>query len=86
MYLREGWKSFIRAHSLGPGHVLLFKLIEADMISVKFFGASGARLGCCAESSSDSGSHSDTASLSDGDKEDSGRGLHRAKLERSDSD
>jgi hypothetical protein len=72
MRLRKEWKTFVRVHSLGSGDVLLFKLVAVDMVSVKFFGASGGRLGCCVESSSDSGSCSDTASSSsDSDEEDS---------------
>lgn len=44
--------------------------MEADTLSVKFFGASGFRLGYCAESSSDF----DTASSSDNDEEDTSEG------------
>jgi hypothetical protein len=48
MLFRRGWKTFARTHSLSEGHILHFKLMEADLLSVKVFGCSGARLGCCA--------------------------------------
>ena len=38
MLLRRGWKTFARAHSLAAGHVLHFKLMEANLLSVKVFG------------------------------------------------
>ena len=53
MLLWRGWKTFARAHSLAAGHVLHFKLMDATLLSVKVFGHSGARLGCCAESLTD---------------------------------
>ena len=65
-YLTHGWKSFARAHCLGQGHLLHFKLDGPDMLVMKFFGASGAHLECCAESSSDS----DTTSSSDAEDDD----------------
>ncbi|KAE8810762.1 l-ascorbate oxidase-like protein [Hordeum vulgare] len=52
MFLRRGWKTFARAHNFMAGHVLCFKLVEADMFSVKIYGHLGGRLGCCEESSS----------------------------------
>ncbi|KAE8794728.1 l-ascorbate oxidase-like protein [Hordeum vulgare] len=51
MLLGRGWKAFARAHSLGDGHILRFKLAEDNMLSVKFYGCSGVRLGCWEESS-----------------------------------
>ena len=45
MYLRQGWKTFVHAHSLTEGHVLYFKLMESDLLSVKVFGNSRIRLG-----------------------------------------
>ena len=75
MYLHRGWKTFARAHSLSEGHVLQFKLMENGLLSVKVFGRSGTRLGCCVESSTDnetsSSSHSDE---DDGDTDDDGSG------------
>ena len=47
------------------GHVLQFKLVESDLLSVKVFGRSGIRLGCCAESST----NDESSSSSDGDEE-----------------
>jgi hypothetical protein len=37
MLLRRGWKMFTCAHGLGEGHILHFKLMEADLLSVKVF-------------------------------------------------
>ena len=34
MYLRRGWKTFARIHSLTAGLVLYFKLMEDDLLSV----------------------------------------------------
>ena len=62
MLLRHGWKTFARAHGLTEGHILHFKLMEADLLSVKVFGRSGIRLGCCAESSTDAESSSSSGS------------------------
>jgi hypothetical protein len=67
MYFHRGWKTFARAHSLSEGHVLQFKLMENGLLSVKVFGRSGIRLGCCVESSTDN----ETSSSSDSDEEDS---------------
>ena len=58
MLLRCGWKTFARAHCLMKGHILRFKLVEADLLSIKVFGRSGIRLGCCTESSTDDESSS----------------------------
>ena len=38
MYLRRGWKTFTRIHSLTVGLVLYFKLMENGMLFVKVFG------------------------------------------------
>ena len=67
MYLRRGWKTFARAHSLSEGHVLQFKLMENGLLSVKVFGRSGICLGCCTESSTDG----ESSFSSDNDEEDS---------------
>ncbi|KAE8806733.1 L-ascorbate oxidase-like protein [Hordeum vulgare] len=52
MLLGRGWKNYGRAHSLEDGHIFHFKLAEDNMLSVKFYGRSVVRLGCCEESSS----------------------------------
>ncbi|KAE8785818.1 l-ascorbate oxidase-like protein [Hordeum vulgare] len=52
LLLGNGWKSFARAHNLMDSHVLRLKMMEADLLSVKIYGRSGARLSCCEESSS----------------------------------
>ena len=67
MYLHQGWKIFARAHSLTEGHVLYLKLMESGLLSVKVFGNSGIRLGCCVESSTDD----ESFSSSDSGEEDS---------------
>jgi hypothetical protein len=76
MYLRRGWKTFARVHSLTAGLVLYFKLMENGLLSVKVFGDFGTRLKCCVESSSDDGDSSSSGSDeedSDSDDEGSGR-------------
>ena len=67
MYLRRGWKTFARIHSLTAGLVLYFKLMEGGLLSVKVFGDLGTRLKCCVESSSDD----EDSSSSESDEEDS---------------
>ncbi|KAE8807837.1 L-ascorbate oxidase-like protein [Hordeum vulgare] len=67
MLLRPGWKTFAHAHIFMVGHVLRFKLVEADMLFVKIYGHFGAHLDCCEQSSSDA----ESSSSSDSDKEDS---------------
>ncbi|KAE8806610.1 L-ascorbate oxidase-like protein [Hordeum vulgare] len=67
MLLGRGWKAFARTHSFEDGHVLCFKLVEDNMLSVKFYGRSGVRLGCCEESSSGT----ECPSTSDSDEDDS---------------
>ncbi|KAE8812307.1 l-ascorbate oxidase-like protein [Hordeum vulgare] len=52
MLLGRVWKAFAHAHILEDGHIHRFKQAEDDMLSVKFYGRSGVRLGCCEESSS----------------------------------
>ena len=68
MYLHRGWKTFARVHNLTVGIILLFKLMEKGLLSVKVFGDLGTRLKCCVESSFDDGN----TSSSGNDEEDSG--------------
>ena len=82
MYLRRGWKTFARVHCLMKWHVLLFKLVESDLLSVKVFGRSGHRLGCCMESSNDD----ERSSSSDRDGEDSDIGNEGSGREDDGSD
>ena len=72
MYLRRGWKTFARIHSLTAGLVLYFKLMEDGLLSVKVFGEFGTRVKCCMESSSDGDSDDGSSSSSESDEEDSG--------------
>ena len=67
MYLRRGWKTFARLHSLTDGLTLHFKLMEDGHLSVKVFGHLGTRARCCMESSSDD----EDSSSNEGDEEDS---------------
>ena len=80
MYLRHGWKTFARIHSLTAGLVLCFKLMENGLLSIKVFGDSGTRLKCCVESSFDD----EDPSSSGSDKEDSDSGDEG--VERRDAD
>ncbi|KAE8805624.1 L-ascorbate oxidase-like protein [Hordeum vulgare] len=68
MLLGRDWEAFARAHGLEHRHILRFMLEEDNMLSIKFYGRSGVRLGCCEESSSSGDCHS----LSNSDEEDSG--------------
>ena len=82
MYLRRGWKTFARIHSLTAGLVLYFKLMEDGLLSVKVFGEFGTRLKCCVESSSDD----EDSSSSGSDEEDSDSDDEGVKREDADSD
>ncbi|KAE8772269.1 l-ascorbate oxidase-like protein [Hordeum vulgare] len=46
----RGWKSFARAHNIWDGHVLPFKMMADNLLSVMIYGTSGVRLSCCEES------------------------------------
>ncbi|KAE8768993.1 L-ascorbate oxidase-like protein [Hordeum vulgare] len=65
MFLRCGRKTFACAHNFVEGHVLRFKLVEVDTLSVKIYKHSGALLGYCKESTSDA----ESSSSSDSDEE-----------------
>ncbi|KAE8805623.1 L-ascorbate oxidase-like protein [Hordeum vulgare] len=69
MFLRRGWNTFARANNFMEGHVLYLKLMEADMLSVKIYGHSGACLGYCEESSSEAKRSSSSDSDKDGSSE-----------------
>ncbi|KAE8820012.1 l-ascorbate oxidase-like protein [Hordeum vulgare] len=68
LFLGRGWKSFARAHNLWDGHVLRFKMTADNLLSVKLYGSSGARLGCCKGSSS--GTDNPASSRGDGEGSD----------------
>ncbi|KAE8821632.1 l-ascorbate oxidase-like protein [Hordeum vulgare] len=68
MLLGRGWKAFARAHSLEDGHILRFKLADVNMLSVKFYGRTCVRPGCCEEGSSGA----ECPSSSDSNEGDSG--------------
>ena len=70
MYLRRGWKTFARVHSLTAGLVLYFKLMEDGLLSIKVFGDLGTRLKCCVESSSDDEDSSSSGSDEEGSDSD----------------
>src|SRR6187399_2278909 len=46
MYLRQGWNTFARIHSLTDGLTLHFKLMEDGHLSVKVFGHLETRARC----------------------------------------
>ncbi|KAE8813995.1 l-ascorbate oxidase-like protein [Hordeum vulgare] len=52
MLLGHGWKAFAQAHGLEDEYVLRFKLMEARMLVVKFYGRSDVCLRCCEQRSS----------------------------------
>ena len=70
MYLRRGWKTFARIHSLKAGLVLYFKLMEGGLLPVKVFGDLGTCLKCCVESSSDDEDSSSSGSAAEGSDSD----------------
>ena len=82
MYLRRGWKTFARIHSLTVGLVLYFKLMEGGLLSTKVFGDLGTRLKCCMESSSDD----EDSSSSGSDEEDSDSDDEGVERQDADSD
>ncbi|KAE8783937.1 L-ascorbate oxidase-like protein [Hordeum vulgare] len=49
LLLGRDWKAFARAHGREDGYVLRFKVMEARMLVVKFYGRSGVHLSCCEE-------------------------------------
>ena len=75
MYLRQGWKTFARIHSLMEGFTLHFRLMEGDLLYVKVFGCFRTRAKCCVDSSSDSeGSSSSETDEEGSDSDDEGSG------------
>ncbi|KAE8797228.1 l-ascorbate oxidase-like protein [Hordeum vulgare] len=78
LLLRRGWKAFARAHSLEDGHILRFNLAEYTMLSIKFYGCSGVRLGYCEESSS--GAECPSSSNSDEEENGSSGALGRSAI------
>ncbi|KAE8821803.1 l-ascorbate oxidase-like protein [Hordeum vulgare] len=78
LFLGHGWKSFARTHSLWDRHVLHFKKMAGNMLSVKLYQRSRARLDCCEESSSGTESPSLPGSRKEGtDDDDIGSGSGR---------
>ena len=82
MYLRRGWKTFARIHSLMAGLVLYFKLMEGGLLSAKVFGDLGTRLKCRVEGPSDDEDSSSSVS----DEEDSDSGNEGVERRDTDSD
>ncbi|KAE8810876.1 L-ascorbate oxidase-like protein [Hordeum vulgare] len=75
MFLGRGWKSFACAHNLWDGHVLRFKMMADNLLSIKIYWISGVRLSCNEESSSGTESPSSHESDEDGtNSSDSGYG------------
>ncbi|KAE8777891.1 l-ascorbate oxidase-like protein [Hordeum vulgare] len=67
LLLGRGWKSFARAHNLWDEHILRFKMVAANLLSVMVYGSSGIRLSCCEESSN----RTESPSYCESDEEDS---------------
>ncbi|KAE8769787.1 l-ascorbate oxidase-like protein [Hordeum vulgare] len=76
LFLGRGWKSFVHAHNLWNGHVLRFKMMADNLLSVKIYGSLGVRLGCCEESSS--GTNSPSSRESDEDVSDGSDSKYRS--------
>ncbi|KAE8821837.1 l-ascorbate oxidase-like protein [Hordeum vulgare] len=74
LFLDRGWNSFARAHNFWDGHVLRFKMMADNLLSVKIYGSSGARLDCCEEGSS--GTDSPSSRESGEDRSDGSDGEH----------
>ncbi|KAE8775625.1 l-ascorbate oxidase-like protein [Hordeum vulgare] len=49
MFLTRGWKSFARSQGIGLGDHLHFHLDGSTILFIKFVGARGIRLACCAK-------------------------------------
>ncbi|KAE8769836.1 l-ascorbate oxidase-like protein [Hordeum vulgare] len=74
-FLGRGLKSSARAHNLWDGHILCFKMMADNLLSVKIYGSSGVRLACCEESSGGTVSPSSREGDEDGtDSRDNGYG------------
>ncbi|KAE8782285.1 l-ascorbate oxidase-like protein [Hordeum vulgare] len=83
LFLGRGWTSFARAHNLWDGHVLRFKMMADNLLSVKIYWSSGVCLSCFEESLSRTESRSSCGSDEVGiDGSDSGYGSdpRQAKL------
>ncbi|KAE8782369.1 l-ascorbate oxidase-like protein [Hordeum vulgare] len=75
LFLDRGWKSFACAHNLRDGHVLRFKMMADNLLSVKIYGSSGVRQSSYEASSNRTESPSSRESDEDGtDGSDSGYG------------
>ncbi|KAE8803020.1 L-ascorbate oxidase-like protein [Hordeum vulgare] len=77
LFLRRGWKSFARCHNLWDGHVLRFKMMVDNLLSVKLYGRLGVRLSCYEVSSNGTASSSSCGSDEEGtDRSDIGYGSY----------
>ncbi|KAE8775424.1 l-ascorbate oxidase-like protein [Hordeum vulgare] len=87
LLLGHRWKSFARAHNLWDGHILHFKMVEADLLSVKIYGSSRVLLSYCKQSSSGTESPSSRESdeeVSDGSSNGDGSEPRKVKSEYDD--
>ncbi|KAE8805529.1 l-ascorbate oxidase-like protein [Hordeum vulgare] len=86
LLLGRGWKNFTRAHNLWDGNILRFKMVAANLLSIKVYGSSGIRLSCYEERSSGTESPSSCESEeedSDGCDSGNGQSLGRTSLSTS---
>src|SRR3954471_17228835 len=54
MYLRKGWKTFIRSKNITEGRTIFFSYDGDETLCARFFNSDGDRVGCCFESASNS--------------------------------
>ncbi|KAE8808620.1 heat shock cognate 70 kda protein 1 [Hordeum vulgare] len=79
MFLTRGWKLLARSHGVGLEHLLHFRFDGDATLFVKFFGSSGSRLECCAESSN-------SGDLDTSSERDDGNSSPNTRLECNDSE
>jgi hypothetical protein len=55
MYLRKGWKTFLRSKNIPEGRTIFFSYDgDKTLIARRFFDSDGDRVGCCFESPNNS--------------------------------
>ena len=54
MYLRKGWKTFLRSKNIPEGWAIFFSYDGDETLWARFFDSDGDRVGCCFESASSS--------------------------------
>ena len=54
MYLRKGWKTFLRSKNIPEGRTIFFSYDCDETLTTRFFDSDGDRVGCCFETASSS--------------------------------